>query len=157
MATLRVVCDRLIPQDDLADRVDIADQIDQRLAAGQSNGWRPASMPPDRVAWTAGLDAIEQACQLRFSHPFGDLPIEQQEALLRDLQSGTVQAAVWRGIDPARFFEDMLAEAVEIFYASPLAQEEIGYVGMADLPNWTSIGLNELTAREPLPRETPVD
>ena len=33
----------------------------------------------------------------------------------------------------------------------PLAQEEIGYVGLADLPSWTKIGLNEKEDREPNP------
>ena len=33
----------------------------------------------------------------------------------------------------------------------PLAQEEIGYAGMADLPAWTKIGLNEREDREPGP------
>lgn len=157
MSTLRAVCDRLIPQDDCSERVDIAGQIDQRLAAGQSNGWRPAAMPLDPVAWTIGLDAIEESCQQRYTCPFGDLSSQRQEAFLRDLQTGAVQGVVWRGIDPAGFFTAILAAAVEIFYASPLAQEEIGYVGMADLPDWTTIGLNELSAREPRPRDTPLD
>ena len=43
----------------------------------------------------------------------------------------------------------MLAELTETYYAHPLAQEEIGYVGMADLPAWTKIGLNEREEREP--------
>jgi hypothetical protein len=45
----------------------------------------------------------------------------------------------------------MLAELTEYYYAHPLAQEEIGYVGMADAHGWTRLGLNELEPREPEP------
>jgi hypothetical protein len=45
----------------------------------------------------------------------------------------------------------MLAEVTQTFYAHPLAQEEIGYVGMADLPSWRAIGLDQLDDREPRP------
>ena len=51
-------------------------------------------------------------------------------------------------MDAGRFFEELLAELTENYYAHPLAQEEIGYVGMADLPKWVNIGLNEKDDRE---------
>ncbi len=156
-ATLRAVCDRLVPQDDLPERVDIAGQIDQRLANGASDGWRYAVMPPDREAWIVSLAAIDETSYSRFSQSFIDLELHQKDALLRDIQAGEVSGAAWRMLQPARAFEDILTEAVETFYASPIAQEDIGYAGMADLPGWKSIGLNQLSDREPRRRELSLD
>jgi hypothetical protein len=39
--------------------------------------------------------------------------------------------------------------ATETYYAHPLAQEEIGYAGMADARGWRAIGLDEREAHEP--------
>ncbi|MBW3634848.1 MAG: GMC family oxidoreductase [Armatimonadetes bacterium] len=54
-----------------------------------------------------------------------------------------------------RFFEELLAEATEHYYAHPLAQEEIGYAGFADAPGWKRIGLDERENREPAPQTEP--
>ena len=51
----------------------------------------------------------------------------------------------------ARFFEEMLSEVVALYYSHPLAQEEIGYVGMADARGWPRVGPGELEAHEPRP------
>jgi len=56
---------------------------------------------------------------------------------------------MWRTLPAARFFEELLAEVVETYYAHPLAQEEIGYAGMADAPGWRAIGLDEREERDP--------
>lgn len=157
LVTLRAICERLVPQGDLAARVDIAGAIDQRLARGEGDGWRPAALPPDRDAWMAGLDGIDRLCQARFLRPFVELTDSERDGLLSDVQAGRVVDTDWRGIDPQLFFEELLAEAVEVFYANPIAQEDIGYAGMADLPDWTHLGLDDLSAREPRRRETSID
>ena len=69
-------------------------------------------------------------------------------AVLQDLAEGHPPGPAWETLDAVRFFEELLAELTETYYAHPLAQEEIGYVGMADLPAWTKIGLNEKDDRE---------
>jgi hypothetical protein len=55
--TLRAVCDRLIPQADRADPVDLAAALDERLAGGACDGWRYASMPPTKTRTCAGCTA----------------------------------------------------------------------------------------------------
>ena len=155
LATLRAICDRLLPQDDLGQPVDIARQIDARLAADTGNGWRYAALPADRLAWLAGLAAIEQFSVGRYGRAFIALTGDQQDDLLRDVQRGQVPAETWPAIDAVTFFEEMLAEVTELFYADPIAQEDIGYAGMADLPAWTDVGLNELSRREPRPEPQP--
>lgn len=53
----------------------------------------------------------------------------------------------------ARAFEELLAEGAEIFFAHPLAQDDLGYAGYADAHGWTRIGLGEREARDPAPPE----
>jgi hypothetical protein len=65
------------------------------------------------------------------------------------VQRGDVEGGVWDTLPAQRFFEELLAEAVECYYSHPLAQEEIGYVGMADAHGWQAISLNRLEPWEP--------
>ncbi|WP_460502293.1 gluconate 2-dehydrogenase subunit 3 family protein, partial [Hymenobacter agri] len=114
----------------------------------RADGWRYDALPPDREAYRLGLGGIQEIAQVQFQADFMTLTAEQQDAVLRALASGTPPGKTWETLDAGRFFEEMLAELTETYYAHPLAQEEIGYVGMADLPAWSKIGLNEKEDRE---------
>lgn len=160
VATLRAVIDRLVPQGDRDRPVDIVAAIDARLAAGQTDGWRYDALPPDTEAIGRGLAGLDEAAWLRHALDFTDLTPARQDALLRLVQNGTVPGETWRALPAQRWFEELLAEACEIFYADPLAQDEIGYVGYADLPAWDAIGLDRRDARElptPPDRTTPTE
>ncbi len=125
--------------------------IDTRLAAGKSDGWRYDVLPPDGQAARLGLAGLDQTAQALFQSEFAALDAARQEEVLRAVQLGDPPGDIWQTLPAARFFEDLLAEAAEVFYSHPLAQEEIGYVGMADGLGWKKIGLNEREAWEPLP------
>ena len=149
-ALLEAVAARLIPQPDRPDQpIALAPAIDQRLAEGRADGWRYDALPPDREAYRLGLGGIQEIAQAQFQQDFVALNAGQQDAVLQALAGGTPPGAAWETVDANRFFEELLAELTETYYAHPLAQEEIGYVGMADLPNWSKIGLNEKDEREP--------
>lgn len=148
-ATLRAACDRLVAQGDRAEPVDLAGQIDARLAADAADGWRYDAMPPDGEAYRLGLRGLDDLARARFATAFAALDGARQDEILEDVQRGAVADGVWADLPPARFFEELLAEAAEDFYSDPLAQEEIGYAGMADAPGWTRIGLGEREPREP--------
>jgi hypothetical protein len=149
-ALLEAVADRLFPQPDRPEQpIALAPAVDQRLAAGRADGWRYDVLPPDREAMRLGLGGIQEIAHALFQRDFTELPAPQQDAVLQALADGRPPGAVWQTLDPGRFFEDLLAELTEFYYAHPLAQEEIGYVGMADLPAWTKIGLDEKEDREP--------
>ena len=149
-ALLEAVAARLIPQPDRPDQpIALAPAIDQRLAEGRADGWRYDALPPDREAYRLGLGGIQEIAQAQFQQDFVALNAGQQDAVLQALAGGTPPGAAWETVDASRFFEELLAELTETYYAHPLAQEEIGYVGMADLPNWSKIGLNEKDEREP--------
>lgn len=147
--TLRAVCDRLIAQGPGLDRVDVAGTFDSRMADGVGDGWRYAIMPPDADMHRTGLHGIEQAAEAAFARAFDKLAESEQDELLRSLQTGTAAGAVWDGMDPRRYFEELLTQAADIYYAHPLASEAIGYVGMADAHGWQAIGLGRRDAHEP--------
>lgn len=150
--TLSAVCARLIPQPERGeDAVDLAAAIDMKLAGGKGNGWRYASMPPDREAYRRGLHGIDETAWEMFGAPFRILDPARQDAILAAIQAGDPPGAIWAGLPADRFFEELLTDAVESYYAHPWAQEEIGYLGMADTEGWRAIGLNEREPREPAP------
>ena len=149
-ALLAAVAGRLLPQPDRPEApIALAPAVDQRLAEGRADGWRYDALPPDREAYRLGLGGIQEIAQALFQADFTALHSEQQDAVLHALASGHPPGATWVTLDAGRFFEELLAELTETYYAHPLAQEEIGYVGLADLPAWTKIGLNEREDREP--------
>ena len=151
MATLRAAAARLVPQRENSEPINIAAEIDGRLTNALGNGWRFASLPPDEHAYTRGLAGLEEAARAAFGTSFVALRSEEQDEVLLRVQTGTAQGGTWQSLDSARFFEELLADLAEAYYSHPLAQEEIGYVGMADARGWARIGLDQLEDREPLP------
>ncbi|MBC6697455.1 gluconate 2-dehydrogenase subunit 3 family protein [Hymenobacter puniceus] len=148
-ALLRAVAARIFPQPERETPIELASNVDKRLADGRADGWRYDAMPPDREAYRLGLGGINQAAEAQFQQPFMALRAGQQDQIIGQLAAGQAPGENWVQLPQHRFFEEMLAELTESYYAHPLAQEEIGYVGMADQPGWTRIGLNEREEREP--------
>lgn len=151
-ALLRAACARLVPSTGLAAPVDVAGDIDARLARGGGDGWRYATLPPDVDAFRLGLAALDAAAKAAHAARFVDLTGEQQDAVLADAQNA--RGDEFAGFDAAQWFEDWLAEAAGLFYAHPVVQESIGYAGFADSPGWTRIGLGEREDREPEPLDS---
>ncbi|AWM34307.1 gluconate 2-dehydrogenase subunit 3 family protein [Hymenobacter nivis] len=148
-ALLEAVAACLFPQPDRPEHpIPLAPSVDQRLAEGRADGWRYDVLPPDREAYRLGLGGIQETAQALFLNDFPTLDTQQRHHVMQAVAGGTPPGTTWQTLDAARFFEEMLAELTETYYAHPLAQEEIGYVGMADLPAWTKIGLNEKDDRE---------
>ena len=145
---LVAVAARLLPQPERPVPIALAPAVDQRLAEGRADGWRYDALPPDREAYKLGLGGIQQIAQALFQTDFEALPADKQDAVLQALATGNPPGENWRSLPAGRFFEELLAELTETYYAHPWAQEEINYVGYADLPAWTKIGLNEKEARE---------
>lgn len=144
--TLQAVAARLIAQAEVEPIV-LALALDQRLANGAGDGWRYNTMPPDSEAHRLGLQGIEATAQLSFGRAFTDLAAAEQDQVLQVIQQGVLGAA-WQ-MPSQRYFEELLVDLTEAYYSHPLAQETIGYVGMADAQGWQAIGLNQLEAWEP--------
>ena len=149
---LRAVAARLFPQPDRPDNpIEIAAAVDERLLNGESDGWRYDALPPDREAYKLGLGGIRESAQAMFGKDFLALPDAQKDEVLTAVQHDKAPGETWKTLPAVRFFEELFAELTENYYAHPLGQEEIGYVGMADVPGWHHIQLNELEPREPEP------
>ncbi|MVM28683.1 gluconate 2-dehydrogenase subunit 3 family protein [Spirosoma sp. HMF4905] len=146
---LQTICNRLIPQEPGDAQIDIAGGIDKRLSQNESDGWRYDVMPPDGDTYKLGLTGVDETAQLLFKQPFQQLSDDQQDEVLMNIQRAVAPGQTWEHLPAGRFFEELLVEATHIYYSHPLAQEVIGYVGMADVPTWQRIGLNELEGREP--------
>lgn len=147
--TLRYAIARLIPQPPSYEKIDVVSPIDQRLANNESDGWRYDVMPADQEAYRLGIAGFQETAQVLYDQPFDLLTGVQQDAVLTQVQAGTCPGETWQQLPPKRFFEELLAEAVSVYFSHPLAQDEIGYAGFADVPRWDRVGLNELEDREP--------
>ena len=148
---LRAACDGLIPQSERSEPIDLTSIVENRLATGVGDGWRYSDMPDDIAALRSGLAAIEASARRSFNAGFSDLDSMARDGLLACVQRGDVPTDIWCSLDPMRFFETLLVAVTEAYYAHPLAQEEIGYLGMADARGWADVGLNARAAHEPEP------
>lgn len=149
-ARLQAVAARLFPQPERETPIELAPGLDERLAENRGDGWRYDALPPDGEALRRGLTGLNETAQALRQRPFEALRAEDQDAVLRAVQAGQAPGATWQTLPATRFFEELLAELTELYYCHPLAQEEIGYAGLADRPGWTKIGLNEREDREPV-------
>ena len=149
--TLTAVCKRLVPQPSLRQQVDLPGMLDQQFFSGAGNGWRYASMPADGEAVLKGLDGIDETATIMFGKAYHFLEVEQQDEVLRAIQSGVALGATWESMPAILFFEELLTMSVELYYSHPLAKDEIGEVSMADGKGWNKVGLNEREDHEPGP------
>jgi len=154
LAVLSAISGRLIPQSDRATPIDLAGAFVSRLAKGAGNGWRYADLPPDADMFDRGLRAIDTSAIDAFSAGFSSLTPAKQDDLLREVQFGRVSGPAWHGIKPDLFFQELLAALVDIYYADPVALDEIGYAGMADARGWQAVGIDARAEYEPI--ATPV-
>ncbi len=150
-ALLGAVCDRLLDQDGDERRIDVPGAIDARLASGETDGWRYDALPDDGAAMKRGLAGFDETARAMAGRGFLDLSADDRDRVIDAVAGGDPAGAAWAALPARRFFEDLLAAATESFYAHPLAQEEIGYVGYADARGWQAIELGEREPREPEP------
>ena len=151
LTTLAAMAARLLPQDGRAMPIDLAGELNRRLANNAGDGWRFAALPADAAAHQRGLDATDAAASSRHGKRFPQLLPAEQDALLRDIQFRNISGADWEGFDSALWFVDLLAVLVDIDYSHPVAQEEIGYLGMADARGWQDVGFGARAPHEPEP------
>jgi HAMP domain-containing protein len=149
--TLRHVCERLIPQPGRFSKVDLPGLLDEMLFKGKGNGWRYNEMPPDNEAFKKGMQGIDETSKLMFDAAFIQINVTQQDKVLTSIQKNIAPGKTWKTIPANLFFEELLAQIVEIYYSRPEAKEEIGEVAYADAKGWQKIGLNEMEIREPKP------
>ena len=132
---LEAICNRVLPQDDRdeAHKIPIVPQIDNRLYEDSHDGYRFEDMPPDREAFTLGLQAIEEIARAQYGRGFVELEPHEQEEILRSLHDAEPAAAheIWKQMPVQRFWMLLVSDCAEAYYAHPWAWDEIGFGGPA--------------------------
>jgi len=132
---LTAVCNRIVPQDDRDEghRIPIMPFIDKRLYEGRIDGYRYEGMPTDPEAHRLGLKAIDEIAHHLYGTGFLDIATGEQERVLKTIHKGNPPAAreIWQRMPVHRYWMLLVQDCVEIYYAHPLAWDEIGYGGPA--------------------------
>lgn len=125
----------LIPQADrTADRqVPLVPMLDERLAKNKTVGYRYEDMPHDRVVYAIGIEAIDKEAEHRYGGTFLLLPQLQQDIVLQALAKGKPEAApeIWAKMSVTRFWQMIMTDAIDAYYAHPWVWDEIGFGGPA--------------------------
>jgi hypothetical protein len=125
----------LIPQTDrVAERrIPIVAVLDHRLANNQTVGYRYESMPQDRVVYEIGIEGIDREAEHRYAGRFLVLPWLQQDIVLKAIHDGKPKAAaeIWKRMHVHRFWQMIMGDAIDAYYAHPWAWDEIGFGGPA--------------------------
>ncbi|MGB7133544.1 MAG: gluconate 2-dehydrogenase subunit 3 family protein [Candidatus Sulfotelmatobacter sp.] len=129
------VFDHLLPQSDRAEdrKLPILNQVDHRLDTNQTQGYRFENMPPDRDAYELGMRAINEEARTRFQRDFNACSYEQREAVLKAIHDGEPIAAedIWKKMSVHRFWQLIMGDVADAYYAHPWAWDEIGFGGPA--------------------------
>ncbi|TNC04789.1 gluconate 2-dehydrogenase subunit 3 family protein [Methylobacterium terricola] len=131
--TLKALAARIVPQP--ADRevpVPVAALVDYKLAIGEHDGYRDATMPDEREAWRQGLRALDAEARAQFGARFHELSTWAQDELLKLAERGELTDAAWASMPSKLFFKHrVLGDVVKAYYAHPTAWNEIGWGGPA--------------------------
>lgn len=130
-----IVFEHLLPQSDRTPerRVPIVNVVDNRLEENRTVGYRFEDMPPDREAYALGHRAIDEEARATYGAAFVDLPYERREAVLERIHDADSHASpeIWQRMSVHRFWQLILGDAVDAYYAHPWSWDEIGFGGPA--------------------------
>jgi hypothetical protein len=132
---MQAVVDRILPQDDRipAKRIPILNTIDKRLAEDIQDGYRFEGMPKDQEAFRLGIQGIEAIAQKLYQRSFAALTVLEQDRVLETLHDGNPPAGeeYWKQMSVIHFWQLLVQDCIEGYYAHPYAWDEIGFGGPA--------------------------
>ena len=112
--TLDALCDRIMPQPAGRPKVPLPAYVDAKITEKHLDGYRYATLPSQGEAWKRGLAALDQDAQAAHGVRFCDLPPDQQDALIKQMQDGALTSAAWGGMPCKDFFEHRLIADVTL-------------------------------------------
>jgi len=151
-ATVEAIVDRLIPADELSPGgrdSGCAVYIDRQLAGSFGKGnrlyWKGPFLPglptqgyqgnmPPAARYRLGLRALGDYVNRTYGKDFVKLTAGQQDAVLKGLDEGTIALKLAPGFDSKAFFELLLQNTMEGFFADPL------YGGNRGMASWKMLG-----------------
>jgi len=135
--------------------VPVAEMVDARLAAGETDGWHYADMPEDGQAWRDTLGYLDKDAHARCGTAFADASREDQAAIIQAVQDGRE----WHGLAAARVWSLWTRYACTAMYSHPHAWSEMGFPGPAYPRGYKNAGVGRLEPFEVAdarPAEDPV-
>ena len=143
-AVVAAVAARLVPQDGGRPAVPVAALVDHKLHTGRSDGFRGAGMPREAEAWRRGLQALDAEARDAHGAGFAALPPDQQDALLRRMESGELTHDAWGGMPCKTFFKQRMGHDIVLaYYSHPESWNQIGWGGPASPRGYVRMGYDE--------------
>lgn len=130
--TLEAVVEQILPQPDRTplQKVPIVPWIDKKLFDDTRDGYRRDVLPPQQISWRMAIKGIDETARALYNKAFSDLESDPQRLVLERLQQGEPPGETWKILPSHVFFSKVLTVAVvKIYYAHPMAWNEIGYHG----------------------------
>jgi gluconate 2-dehydrogenase gamma chain len=130
VATLEAIAEQIIPadQDPGAKEAGSVRYIDRVLAAEQADR---------KPIYAAGLEGLDQTCQLLYDRDFVRLSSDEQTAVLAAVEKGEAPGEIWKTVSSPQFFELVWIHVLEGYYGPP----EHG--GNKDYASWKMVGFPE--------------
>jgi hypothetical protein len=149
-ATVEAIAARIVPAAPGQPPIPVAALVDGKLYADCSDGYREATIPPQREAWRQGLHALDLEARRAHGGAFREISAAEQDALLRKMQAGELHEPFWGTMSPASFFSKRMAHDVVLAcFAHPASWSEIGFGGPASPRGYVRTGFDERDPWEP--------
>jgi Gluconate 2-dehydrogenase subunit 3 len=133
----------LLLNQDSDPRVPVLALIDQRLAAGETDGWHYDDMPEDGQAWRETLAALDSDAAAQHSgRGFAHLVTDEQALLVQQVQDAASEDRKWHDYPGVRVWSLWTRYACTAFYSHPWAWNEIGFPGPAYPRGYLNPGVN---------------
>jgi hypothetical protein len=145
-ATLTVLCDDLLAQDS-EPRIPVLAFVDAKHAAGQTEGYRYADMPPDGETWRLVARGLDEAAG-GGDGGYAETEPDRRERILDAFSSGDLEGGAWEQLDVSRAWSVVTRDALTAFYAHPWAWNEIGFGGPAYPRGYARLGIGMSEAWE---------
>jgi hypothetical protein len=116
--------------------------LDQRLASGETDGWRYEDLPHDDATWRRSLGHLDDDARSRNGCSFAELSTDQQIDLLEEVRTSDD----WHGLPAGPVWNLWMRYACTAYYSHPAAWNEIGFGGPAYPTGYRALGLG---GREP--------
>jgi hypothetical protein len=136
--TLKAFCDTALAQD-TEPRIPVLSYVDEKLHAGQGDGYRHADMPEDEETWRRVARHLHAA-------GFPELDIDAKLEYVGKLHDGEL---AWDDMDSSKAWGVVMRHALSAFYSHPWAWNEIGFGGPAYPRGYIRMGIGDHRGREP--------
>jgi len=143
-ATMATALERLIPQDE---GVDLVGFMDWATGKPLGRGDRRPGMPEEAVLFHQGLSGLDQTSQARYGCRFQELAAEQRDEVLRAVQQGQAEGAVWQSIPGDYFFQRFYGKALQGYFAHPKVWMRIGFMGASYPEGYIWLGRAQVKQR----------